>query len=307
MIQEYFILALNLLLADNRTTTVGPSNLYLKNFTIPQIELYNLLSHELPQVAMPTIIGHDVVLNEVSEKSEISIIDIGVGTGQQTLKFLEKLKGSKVQKVTVVGIEPTKESLEQAKSKFNETKFPFEVTFIGINNLFENLTAYDLEVLSCQAPNPIIWASFAFHHVKSDRTAELARIKSFLNPSLIVLLEPNVDHFTNDFGRRYFNCFNHFKMTFDVIDLLDLNPNQNESLKLFFAREILDIVSKDDFQRTERHEPVSSWISRLEEAGFSTFPIRKTYANKIIQIKNNPTHVSLEFNDFPLTSVIVAK
>lgn len=255
-----------------------------------------------------TKIGHDVVLEEIKGRSEVSIVDIGMGTGQQTFKLLERLKGTSVKKVNVVGIEPMKDALDQAEKKFKESEFPFEVVFIGRHGLLEDINDQVLEGLSCIAPNPIVWASFALHHVRSDRTRELARIKSILSPSLVVLLEPNVDHYTDNYGQRFFNCFNHFKVTFDIIDSLGLTPDQTESLKQFFAREIFDILGKDETKRTERHEPVSSWVSRLTEAGFYPVSVTGSYQNEFIHIVNNPTHVSLESKEgFPLTSVIVAK
>ena len=304
MIQEYFTLALNLMLLGSNQTT---SNLYLQKFAVPQIELYNLLANTVPQVSMPTTIGQELVLDEIEGKSEISIIDIGMGTGQQVFKLLHKLNDRGIKRVNIVGIEPLKDSLDQAEKKLKEAQFPFELNFTGINSLLENMKDEDLEKISQIAPNPVVWASFAFHHVYSDRTKELTRIKNILKPSLIVLLEPNVDHFTADFGQRFFNCLNHFKMTFDSIDLLGLNDDQTSSLKQFFGREIFDIISTDESKRTEKHEPATSWVKRLEDAGFSIISPNRQYYNDIIQIVNTPTYVSLEFRDFPLTSVIAAK
>lgn len=75
---------------------------------------------------------------------------------------------------------------------------------------------------------------------------------------------------------------------------LGLNPDQTESVKQFFAREIFDILGKDEAKRTERHEPVLSWVSRLNEAGFYPVTVPGSYQNEFIKIVNNPTYISLE-------------
>jgi hypothetical protein len=39
-------------------------------------------------------------------------------------------------------------------------------------------------------------------------------------------------------------------------------------MKLFFTREIEDIVANDESERCERHEPVTAWVNRLSRRGF---------------------------------------
>jgi hypothetical protein len=90
-----------------------------------------------------------------------------------------------------------------------------------------------------------------------------------LHPQQFLLTEPNIDHFEPDFHKRFQNCYRHFYHVFAVIDKLDIAKDERNGLKLFFGREIDDIIGKQFQDRYERHEPADMWLWRLRKAGFA--------------------------------------
>jgi hypothetical protein len=82
--------------------------------------------------------------------------------------------------------------------------------------------------------SPIIHASFALHHIQ-DRTGVDARNQVLqrlrtLNPVALVLSEPNVDHMEKDYVKRFYNCWSHFGITFEVIDALGFEQKDKDAL-----------------------------------------------------------------------------
>ena len=100
------------------------------------------------------------------------------------------------------------------------------------------------------------------------REKTIAAIKE-LNPVAFILTEPNVNHYESDFVKRFQNSFRHFHCLFKVIDNLDIENNMKNGLKLFFGREIEDIIGKPEADRFEKHAPASQWISMLKQNNFA--------------------------------------
>lgn len=285
-------------------------NLYLQDFTIPQIDLYNLISEHLPTVAMTTKIAIESLINLIEEDQEdLSLIDLGMGTGQQMLKVLDALKSRRpsLKQVFLVGIEPDERSLKMAQAQLINLELPFELELRIYHSLLENLSKKDFESMYQFIKNPIIWSSFTMHHVMTNRAEEFEKINDELKPSYLILLEPNVDHFTSNYSQRIKNCQAHFKKTFDLIEKLHLKDIEKENLKKFFTREIIDISSADEKARVEKHQTVKEWLGYLDAAGFIPINHEMIFKNKYIHIEPKGDHYSLEYQNFPLTAVVCAK
>jgi hypothetical protein len=64
------------------------------------------------------------------------------------------------------------------------------------------------------------------------------------------------------------NCYNHYYNIFKVIDRLEISTKDKTGLKLFFGREIEDVIGNEEKDRYEKHELATTWISRLKNCGF---------------------------------------
>lgn len=251
-----------------RSESIG-ENIYLNKYEISQIQLFNILIEQFPFVKYSQLITNSAIVEVIRHHEAVTILDIGIGQGTQMVNIIESSKNlTQLKKMVIVGIEPYAEALQQAAITIEayQGKVPFEIEFIGIHDFAENV---DFAAIEGLAGPVIVNASLALHHIQSDlqRTETIAKIKK-LNPTAFILIEPNVNHYEPDFHPRFVNCYNHFYSIFKVIDRIDIDQKDKNALKLFFGREIEDIIGKEEKDRYEKHEPATHWIERLQENKF---------------------------------------
>lgn len=252
-----------------RSEKIG-ENIYLNKYEISQIELFNILIEKFPFVKFSQQITNRAMMELIGQHPEITIVDIGIGQGTQMLHLIESVRHMKqLKKIHVVGIEPYEEALRRAEKAILSirSEVPFDIEFTGIHDFAERVDFSALKDLN----GPIVVnASLALHHIQSElqRQETIARIKK-INPVAFLLIEPNVNHFETDFYTRFLNCYHHFYSIFQVIDRIDISQNDKNALKLFFGREIEDIIGKDEEDRYEKHEPATHWLERLRANQFN--------------------------------------
>lgn len=246
-------------------------NIYLGKFEISQIQLFDILIDKFPFVRYSQKITNEVIIKAMQGCEEVTLVDIGIGMGTQMLNLIAlAAQLPQLKKLHFVGIEPFGDALKKAESGIlaQNGKVPFEIEFTGIEEVAEKV---DFSAIPNVKGKVIVNASLALHHIQSDelRRRTIAGIKQ-LNPDAFLLIEPNSNHYEPDFFKRFQNCYNHFNAIFQVIDQIQMISNQEKNaLKLFFGREIEDIIGKDDKDRYEKHELASTWIARLEDNDFS--------------------------------------
>lgn len=267
---EKFLISLFIKALNNKLNHESLNeHIYLKNFEIPQIKLFDILIDKFPFVKNSQAIINNSIIEIIKKHNEICIIDIGIGLGTQMINVLESVKDFKhLTKIQIIGIEPYEEALASAKKNieaYNDLT-NFEIEFLAVKDFAE---CVDYNQLPITANAIVVNASLALHHIQSQelRMKTIQNIKE-LNPLAFILTEPNVNHFECDFYQRYQNCYNHFYAIFRVIDQLDIDQNDKNALKQFFGREIEDIIGKSEENRYERHEKATQWTSRLTSAGF---------------------------------------
>jgi hypothetical protein len=296
---------------------VEEANLYLKQFEVPQIQLFNLLADKVPQVSMTTAIANSCIARAIGEQLHPTVIDVGIGTGRQMVALLDSLcaTGRLPKRMTVIGIEPSDFCLRLAEQNLREAaaRLGVGLSFHAQRSAVEELTDEDWARLAALCKGrPAINASFALHHVGdvggSDvRDEVLLRLRS-LRPLALVLSEPDVDHLERRFLVRFDNCWRHFATTFVAIDRLTIPKCDQDALKVqFFGREIADILGSPDDTRSERHESASSWLRRLKRTGYEArMNVELPPSGPVIDVCNRGDRASLEFADEPLVAVLCA-
>jgi hypothetical protein len=256
---------------------IGPvgadEHIYLRKFEIPQIELFNLLIEQFPLVKQSHEITNSSIAAEIGDSSCATIIDVGIGQGVQMVKLVEKLASSSaLKRLTIIGIEPFYEALEVAQQKLSGMQAHFQIEFHAIHAFVEEVDFDTIRNIVSQSSGPLlINGSLAMHHIPSlEGRHHVLECLSRLCPHSFFLAEPNVDHFEPDFYKRFQNCYGHFFHVFQVIDHLPVSNYERNGLKLFFGREIEDIIGKGNHQRFEKHEPAYRWIEKLNIHGFKS-------------------------------------
>ena len=293
-------------------------NLYLQRFERPQIRLFNLLARHLPTVSLAGGVANEFLCRFVAARDEVTLLDVGIGTGQQEVALLHKLarRGALPEHLTVVAVEPSESSLRAAEASIAAVaaRLQLPLTFLPVHSVAEALGPTQWSLLD-RVPRPlVVLSAFAAHHIRDVPGAGCARDALFRHlrahePAALVLCEPNADHHTPDFLRRFEACWRHFGLTFDLINQLDLPDDDKTAMKMFFAREIDDIVANGEEARCERHEPVGAWRSRLARTGFAPFPrldFARGFAHDRVCVEAHDGYVGLDYRDETLVAVLCA-
>ncbi|MFO7862516.1 MAG: GRAS family protein [Salinivirgaceae bacterium] len=259
---------------------IGPvgtdEHIYLKKFDLPQIKLFDLIIKHFPFVRLAHDVVNATIVSEMRKVRSATLIDFGIGRGIQTQAMLEMLQNdpaSKLEVLTIIGVEPFTDALAVAEQLVNDRNksVPFDIHFIPLNMLVEQVDFDEIQAL-IPVDNEFLAVneSLTLHHVQSSNIRNDLMLKiAQLHPQQFLLTEPNIDHFEPDFHKRFQNCYRHFYHVFAVIDKLDIAKDERNGLKLFFGREIDDIIGKQFQDRYERHEPADMWLWRLRKAGFA--------------------------------------
>jgi hypothetical protein len=306
-------------------------NLYLlPNDTGQQIKMFNLMAEKFPLVRLSQEMINRACLDWAGfdragrrtgqNQTEITILDIGIGMGQQIVRMLELAFARKIplQTITIIGIEPAAASLKLAQESLSAlaNQHEVELIFQGFPQSAENLTELEWFTLSdivAQSKGKlIINCSFALHHIRppSLRTALFSRLKQY-SPALLTLIEPYADCVTPDLSIRFAQAWRHYGLVFHAIDRIDVAEEDKNRLKrLFFFPEIQDVLSEEQ-ARVEQFETGEMWISRLENAGFETIPIEnsslQTPSCSFIKISQHAQYLSLDVKGYPVLSIIAAR
>ena len=297
-------------------------NLYLRQYERPQISLFNLLARHLPTVSLAGRVANELTCQLVAGLDEFTLLDVGIGTAQQEVALMHKLarRGALPRRLTIIAVEPSADSLRAAQHALQGAAASLGVALEvrPVLAVAEQLTDADWARIQ-DAPRPlVVLSSFAAHHVRdrqhADGVAACARDALFsrlrtLDPLGVVLCEPNADHHTPSFQRRFESCWNHFGLTFDLIERLDIAAGDKGAMKMFFAREIEDILANAEEARCERHEPVAVWADRLRRAGFTPYDrldFVRGYADPFIRVSAQQGYVGLDHQDQTLVAVLCA-
>jgi len=253
-------------------------NLYLRQFDVPQIELFNLLATKFPVAMAARTIANRCLLNAAEGAETLKLLEIGIGRGRQIALLIQGLAAMNKPPatLTVHAIEPDSTSLEFAEVNVREAakEAGIHLDFHGCALTAEAVEAKFWNSINESKGRLLVNAAFALHHIHGGapdarRKRLLAQIHS-LKPTFFVLCEPDSDHFAADVKQRFAESWRHYTTVFRLIDQCEINAQEKRSLKVFFSREIEDVLGAPETDRIERHERTSSWIQRLQSAGFSS-------------------------------------
>ena len=153
-------------------------NLYLLPDQGRQIQLFNFMGKRFPLVYLAHQLSGQLLRSAIQGLDAVTLLDIGIGTAQQELTLLGALaqEGRLPKKMTIIGIEPTAGSLQQASSRLLQfaDEHGMVLEFVPIPKTLETISAEEwanIRSLSTAENSPlVIYAGFSLHHI---RPAEL--------------------------------------------------------------------------------------------------------------------------------------
>ncbi|WP_342045876.1 GRAS family protein [Bacillus sp. OTU530] len=294
-------------------------NLYLQRFEVSQIILFNMLAKHFPLASIASHLANKILEQFIELHDEISILNIGIGTGRQELALINELElnGKLPKKLILFAVEPSDESLSQAKSNIQAAAAEkgIELVFHSFCTTAEEMTPETWDFISKSEYPLLVNAAFALHHIHEleddfDTRNRVIQHIYDLNPLAVIMCEPHVNHNTSSLEERFQNCWRHFKTVFNIINQSELSHEGKTALKLFFRREIEDILGKPENIRTERHELGEKWVERLSLSGFS--PVNLDILPDVpmpngFSVRWNNDYLGLEYEKETLISILVQK
>jgi GRAS domain family len=293
-------------------------NLYLRQFEKTQISLFNLLAQHLPTVALAGPLANEVLAGYMGGQDEITLLDVGIGSGRQEVALLYLLASQRrlPRKLNMVAVEPDAGSLLEAGAALAEAAelLGMELDFHPVHKVVEELDEEDWTFFGSFDAPLVVLSSFAVHHVRPQpgmnaRDALFRRLRA-LQPDAVVLCEPSSNHDAPSLLERFDASWHHFGLNFRIIDgLHDVPAADRAAMKMFFAREIEDILANAEESRCERHEPVDTWVRRFRDAGFTPcadFGVVSLPTTGPVRVAVRDGYLGLDYGDETLVAILCA-
>lgn len=270
-----FIYTLTKAMRKHFVQEAAQEHIYLQRFEIPQIRLFELLIQQFPLANLSQHCTNTLLIEALSQHSHPVLMDIGIGTGFQVMNIIEGLNkrgDSQIKHLTIVGIEPFADAVDTAQQNINRVaqSATFEVSLVTRVAFVEALSLDELrQMIPNQYNGLYVNASFSLHHIQqhSQRKMVFENLKT-LQINALALSEPNSNHYEPNYAQRFQNCVNHYGALFSIIDTLSITDTEKAALKLFFSREIDDVLGHSEEVRVEKHYATNQWEELLDETGF---------------------------------------
>ncbi len=247
-----------------------------------QINVFDLVLQSVPPVRLVSTAALQLMIRKYSAGFDsFTHLNIGIGKGRFEIALLQELAQLSPEKmpklIKVIGIDIDNESLRetgQAIEQIARTQFP-ESTVIEYTPIFafaEAITEDTWKAIRNHSTDLLgVMSAFTLHHIPTQNQRQsVINCIAECTPGIFVLLEPDVDHFTQHLPSRVTNCWKLFGQIFKLIDKKGLPDHEADALKCtFFGREIQDILGNEESKRSEKHEPAHHWSKRLQQAGFA--------------------------------------
>ena len=292
-----------------------------------QINVFDLVLQSVPPVRVVSMSALQTMKELYgSGITSLTHLNIGIGKGRFEAALLQELAqlppDNVPERIKIIGVDIDHDSLREtgeAIQHLADTLFPEHVTieYTPIFAFAEAITPDTWKAI-CQHDTDVLGviSAFTLHHIptQEQRQAVLNKIAS-CDPTLLILLEPDVNHFTPKLAERAVNCWNHFGKVFELVDRKCPSPAAAKAMKYkFFRREIEDILSNEENERSEKHEPASRWADRLEKAGFSMHrlihpeALLSFLADSSLDVAHNikQKYLSTRYQDVPMVAMFTA-
>lgn len=288
-------------------------NTYLKEYEVPQIVLFDILTNRFPLLQKAQYIAEKAYCDAAADAEEVCIIDIGIGRGFQVFRLLEKLSlNHGIKKITLIGIEISAPALDFTRQQLQDKQstYPFVLEYHLLNMEVEELTLSKLlSFLPEQRECTLVNASLTLHHIQTNaKRIELFEIIRHIHPDLMVLIEPHADTASENYTERLINAAEHFSVLYEYVSRLSFTQEEERSLKTFFSNDFFDPVVLPDAFRFERMQTASQWIDHALENGLKPLSLHQYAAEFPISYiqteKREEGHLVFSFKDTPLLSVI---
>ena len=235
------------------------------------------MTGRLPPMAPAATAAGTALACLMADHRDITLVELGAGSGPRVESLLRDLacRNALPRTLTVAGVTSSGCDLENAEADLKRLacrlNLPFR--FLPLRWHVEDLPEEQWDLLRSAGANIFIRAAFSLHHIGCDlsgasrKDAVLRRLKS-LNPEALVIAEPSSSFETEEIGHRLAHGWGFYGSCFTILDRMAIPSEDRALARMFYAQEMVDVLSLPPVYRFERFETSAQWLDRLRRAGF---------------------------------------
>ncbi|WCJ23329.1 GRAS family transcription factor family protein [Euphorbia peplus] len=230
----------------------------------------NLLAiyQEVPFLQIAHCATVEAIIENVNGEENIHVVDLGILIGVQWTGLMQALVSEsvcplKLLKITAVGT-MKKQSIEDTGKRltsFAESiSLPFSFKIVMVSDMLElHEDLFELEANEAV----VVYSSYLLKRLihipgRLDYMMKLIRI---LNPSIMVLKEPELDSISPSFMNRFVETVPYFSAYFDCLEicLRRDDPSRKDIESLYFGEAIRNILCANGEERHIQHVKLDVW------------------------------------------------
>ncbi|KAJ7550163.1 hypothetical protein O6H91_07G086000 [Diphasiastrum complanatum] len=249
---------------------------------------FRAFNEACPYIKFAHLTANQAILEAMETADKVHIIDCGIVQGVQWAALLQAFAtrpaGAVPPKIRITGIASPKlgtdPSAALAATAKRLTEFAnllnLQFEFCPVSTKLEDLDPSMLRL----DHNEVLAVNFMFelHHLLDDSLQHLRRtlrLVQLLSPAVITVAEFEASINAAPLQTRFLNAFCFYAALFDSLDetMAREDPERVKVERLFFAKEIKNMMAADGAERKERRESTDNWRRLMDRAGFRSAPL----------------------------------
>ena len=300
--------------AQRQKDTQYLGNLYNKG---DMLSAFNILMSATPLIIFGDETITHVLVNELKDRPNIHIVDLGIGAGVQWFGFFAKIAQHGIHKIRITGTDLPIQGDDPQVRVGDALRQQAQLHGIDVeySHLTESLEVFDPIRLQLREDETVIFnVALVLHHLQETTRNDVLQKIYAQKPHLVTMIEPDSEHHNLPYLPRVLEAVRHYGNVFDMFSILLADNYQTERTileQVFFGREIINILSLDDSVRFERHERLLSWIKRMITHGFIPFDLASYQRhfdgewNENFSIETVENALRLSWKGYPIIGVSV--
>ncbi|XP_022132845.1 scarecrow-like protein 13 [Momordica charantia] len=239
-----------------------------------------------------------VIWEAMANEPIIHIIDFQIAQGSQWIPFIQDLSnrpGGPPVLLRITGVDDSQSAharggglqiVGRRLSQLAESNgicFEFHAAAMsGCEVERSNLRIRPGEALAVNFP-------YALHHMPDESVStqnhrdRLLRLVKSLSPKVVTIVEQESNTNTSPFLSRFIETLDYYTAMFESIDAARPRDDKQRirAEQHCVARDIVNMVACEGFERVERHELLGKWRMRLRMAGFSPYPMSSSVTRSV--------------------------
>ncbi|PKI63673.1 hypothetical protein CRG98_015922 [Punica granatum] len=225
------------------------------------------LHQEIPFSQVAQFTGLQAIIEKVTDAKRIHAIDMCIGSGAHWTILMQALQNSELEllKITAIGTHSQSQHLMEVTGKRLESfagamNLPFSFRLVIVDDL-SDLKEDHLKVDFKE--RLVVYSQYYLRTLigRPNQLDALMKVIAKLNPSLMVVTEPDANHNSPSFVDRFIETLFFFCAYFDCLEtyMKRLDENRLAVESFYFGESIKNIVATEGDERTVRNVKIDVW------------------------------------------------